>query len=182
MKKEQNDGKGILFNPNKDYKKDWHWWDWAESWWHRYFWNWFSDIPRNIKYFFQKGMRGWSDSDLWDMHHYITETILNMLVELKAKKHGYPSTQDDKGEWDYDEDRWNSILNEIIDGFAILRKVDIGDEHLEYAPAFPDDKRIDMESHMREHYPTWRFVTREEEAKVKRAFELLLKYYYGLWD
>lgn len=173
---------GVLFDPKKDYRKDWHWWDWIEHWWHVYFWNWFSDIPRNIKYFIQRGMRGYSDCDLWGMHHYLTETILNMLVELRARKHSYPATEDANGEFTYDEGRWTDIIDKMIDGFAILRKCDLYDEMIEYAPNFPLADREKMEKSMQEHYPRWRFTTKEEEEKVKKAFELMFKYYHSLWD
>jgi hypothetical protein len=167
---------------SKNYRKSWHWWDWLESWWHRFFWNWFSEIPRNIKYFFQRGIRGWSDCDLWGMQSFLTETILNMLVELRRIKSGYPATLDEKGKYSYDEQRWNKILDEMIEGFTILRKSDTYDEMIEYAPDFPDSDRIEMEKSMKEKYPSWRFTTREEEEKVKRAFELMFKYYHSLWD
>ena len=174
---------GILFDPKKDWTKEWHWWDWLEHWWHIYFWNWFSEIPNNTKWFFQRGKRGWSNSDVWEMNYYLTKIILEMLTKLQRIKSGYPSTCNEKtGEWGYDEERWNKILQEMIDGFTILRKVDFYEEFLEYAPEFPDDKRTNMENNMRKNYPKWRFVTREEEARVKRAFELLYKYYCNLWD
>ena len=177
------DDTGVLFDPTKDYKADWHWWDYLESWWYRYFWNWFSAVPRNTKHFFQRGMFGWAACDVWEMHHYLTDVILNMLVELQRQKHGFPSTMDEQsGRFDYDMCRWDRLLQEMIDGFVILKRADSHDEMLEYAPDFPDADREKMEKGMQEKYPKWRFTTKEEEAKVKRAFELLFKYWTSLWD
>jgi hypothetical protein len=70
----------------------------------------------------------------------------------------------------------------MIEGFTILRKADNYEEHLHYAPGFPTRKRKALEKSMQEKYPSWRFVTRAEEAKVKRAFELLHQNYQSLWD
>ena len=172
----------VDFSSTDWHHKNWHWWDYIEHWWYIYFWNWFSDIPRNIKYFFQRGIRGYSDCDLWGMHSHLTDVILNMLVELRSIKHGYPATPDEKGEWSYDEQRWDSILEQMIDGFALLKKLDTYECHLQYGPEMSDDDRKKMEESMREKYPTWRFTTREEDAKIKHAFELFHKYYHNLWD
>jgi len=173
----------ILFDPKKDYKKDWHWWDYLESWWYRYFWNWFEAIPRNTKHFIQRGMFGWAPCDVWEMHHYLTDVILNMLVALKRDKHGHPSTLDEQtGSFDYDMERWDKILQEMIDGFLILKRADSYDEMLNYAPEFPEENRLSMEKSMQEKYPKWRFTTKEENAQVTRAFELFAKYFTSLWD
>ena len=165
-----------------NYRTDWYWWDYLESWWYIYFWNWFSKIPKEAKWFLQRGMRGWANCDVWEMHHYLTDVILNMLVVLKRDKQGCPNTLNEKtGEYDYDEERWNKLLDEMIDGFAILKKAD-SHENINYAPELPDDKRKVIEKGMQEKYPTWRFTTKDEEAKAKRAFELLHRYYCSLWD
>lgn len=174
-----------------EYDRKWKWWEYPEIWWYRYFWNWASDLPRNTKYFFQRGVRGWADSDVWGMHSYLTDTILNMLVKLKRDKHGCPmfggdyNTQAiplDENNLDKDMIAWDNILEEMIEGFKILKLADSTDEHLTYAPDFPEERKADFEAHMKEKYPTWRFTTKEEDAKVKRAFELFAKHYLNLWD
>lgn len=62
----------------KNMHKDWHWWDYLQSWWdylqswwYRFFWNWFSSIPSEIKYFIQRGMRGYSDRS-WSLDRHLT--------------------------------------------------------------------------------------------------------------
>ena len=166
-----------------NFTKDWHWWDYLESWWYVYFWNWFSEIPRNTKYFIQRGKRGWSDRDVWCMHHYLTDTILDMLIQLRTNHCGYPATANKTGKWTFDEKRWDKILQEMIEGFTILRKADNYEEDLHYAPNLSDDEeRKRMEQSMRKDYPGWRFTTKTEDAKVKRAFELLQQHYQSLWD
>ena len=160
------------------------WYEWPHIIWLRYIVRPWEDLCMYTKRFIQRGVRGWGDSDLWNMSYYLTETILTMLVELKAIKHGYPSTENDAtGNWDYDEGRWTEILDQMIDGFAVLRKCDLGEENVEWGGGIKSDEdRASLEKSMREKYPTWRLTTREEEAKVKKAFELFGKYYQCLWD
>jgi hypothetical protein len=162
---------------------DYHWWEWIEIYWHRYIWFPLSDIPRNIKSFFQRGIRGYADSDVWSMHYYLSKVILNMLIDLKKNKHGYPATWDhDKKKWDYNEKRWDNILDEMIAGFAIIRKCEEGNDDIEYGAHLSQKEKRRIESAMQEKYPKWRYTTKEEEDRIKKAFDLFYTYYHGLWD
>ena len=69
----------------------------------------FRKIYYNIKYFIQRGKRGYSDFDLMDMDIYLLDLIPNMLKNFKNKKDGFPS--------DLDEESWNNILKEMIEHF-----------------------------------------------------------------
>ena len=53
---------------------------------------------------------------------------------------------------------------------------------IEWGGYLPDESRKQIQDSMQKKYSTWRFTTREEEAKVKLAFELFSKYYQSLWD
>jgi hypothetical protein len=164
-----------------DRKVKWDWWEYPEIFWLRHIVRPWEDFWMYTKRFIQRGVRGWGDYDLWGMHCFLTETILTMLVELKRIKHGFPSTENDTaGNWDYDEGRWTDILNEMIEGFTILRKCDLGD--LEWGGFMKNEEKVKIQKSMREKYPTWTLTNKEEEAKVKRAFELFGKYYQSLWD
>lgn len=55
--------------------KGWTYLDWLEHWWNIYFWNYVSMIPLNVKSFFQRGFRGYADSDTWDFDRYLTDVI-----------------------------------------------------------------------------------------------------------
>ena len=69
----------------------------------------FRRLYYNIKYFIQRGKRGYSDFDLMDMDTYLLDLIPSMLKSFKEKKDGFPS--------DLDEDIWNCILDEMINCF-----------------------------------------------------------------
>jgi len=146
-------------------------------------------VPRNVCDFFQRGMIGWSPRDLWNFDHYLTKIILNGLVEFKRTKSGYPAIIDpaigkftgdpDK---DYNEERWDAILGQMIEGFALLMKCQIGDE-LQYGGYMTDKEKL--KSHSDERWKKFgiaRYTTREEEEKIKHAFDLLRDHFWSLVD
>lgn len=49
------------------------------------------DIPREVKWFIQRGKRGWSERDVWSVDSYLNKVIPEMLVELAKTTHGVPS-------------------------------------------------------------------------------------------
>ena len=69
----------------------------------------FRKIYYNIKYFIQRGKKGYSNFDLMDMDNYLLELIPNMLKDFKNRKDGFPMH--------LNENEWNNILDEIISCF-----------------------------------------------------------------
>ena len=51
--------------------------------------------------------------DTWNMDHTLSYIIVPMLEQLKATKHGYPSS--------LAEERWDEILDEMIWAFTFKR-------------------------------------------------------------
>lgn len=41
------------------------------------------DFPAEIKYFWQRGRRGYSDRDVWDFDNYLANVIAHILREIK---------------------------------------------------------------------------------------------------
>jgi hypothetical protein len=55
----------------------------------------FFDIPyhiRKVKWFLQRGFRGWADCDVWDFDHYLSRVISGGLEHLSRNNHGFPCT------------------------------------------------------------------------------------------
>ena len=110
------EGKVIYTTPQEltryfdDFRKNWTILDYLESFWYRYFWNFISEIPLNIKSSIQRGKRGWADSDTWDFDGYLTKIIIEGITYLKKEPIGYPNGVKNKQEW-------KKTLKEIIDGF-----------------------------------------------------------------
>jgi len=166
----------------KDFKdRRWSAWDNA-WWWIRYgIWQWFEDRPRRAKSFLQRGWRGWADSDIWGFYYYLSVVIYEGLIQLKVKKHGYPSTLDPMtGHYDFDMKRWGGILDEMISGFDLVRKCANGD--LQIGRYLTDAEKDNLNKKMQEDFPEWRLTTKEEDQKINRAFDLFKEYFFNLWD
>ena len=85
------------------------------------------DIFDNIKWFIQRGKRGWADCDAsWDADAYLATVIPAMIKYLKANGHGLPTLTEDKTERQA-EAEWNNILDDIIFAWESHKKIAEGD-------------------------------------------------------
>lgn len=81
-----------------------------------------ADFPyhiKRIKWFVQRGKRGYADCDWWCLHSYLIDIILPMLKQLRTKNMGYPGF----GQASTPE-KWEALLGEMIEGFEIAKKID----------------------------------------------------------
>ena len=46
----------------------------------------FKYLPKEIKWFFQRGFKGYCDRDVWDIDSWFERNIIPMLKELKETK------------------------------------------------------------------------------------------------
>jgi len=60
---------------------------------------------KRIKWFIQRGQRGYADCDWWNMNAYLIRIILPMLREMRSSSIGYPGW----GEASTPK-KWNNIL------------------------------------------------------------------------
>lgn len=74
------------------------------------FWNRVTDIPNEIKWFFQRGMRGYADCDTWSLDYYISKWLPKALKDLSDRKIGHPGMIKDLK-------TWRKILKEMAAGF-----------------------------------------------------------------
>jgi len=84
----------------------------------------FIDIPYHIdriKWFIQRGRRGYSDCDVWDLYAYLLDVLIPSLEQLQRTKHSYPyylgENEDDAMQ------KWTNELQEIIDGFKAAKEM-----------------------------------------------------------
>lgn len=66
------------------------------------------DLPRNTKYWFQRRIRGYDDSDLWNIDSFILAKLDKMLPKFYNNLNGMPFTYEDKG-----EDAWKKDLKDF---------------------------------------------------------------------
>lgn len=82
-----------------------------------------------IKWFIQRGRRGYADCDVWDLQAYLSRVIADSVGQLRDKGVSYPVG--------VTYEQWNSILSQIIEGFDACSNFDL-ERSLE-DPAYVDD-------------------------------------------
>ena len=50
----------------------------------------FNDLKNEIKWFIQRGKRGYSDLDLWEIDTWFSTVFVNMLRDFSKETHDYP--------------------------------------------------------------------------------------------
>ncbi len=111
----------------------------------------------HLKWFIQRGRRGWADCDVWSFDTYLASVIAGGVKHLKEIEHGHPA--------DITRERWHEILNDIIFAFEALKD----------QPFVPPvwEPRF-------EPYP---FSMPEDlYDRIKRGQALFAEYFQGLWD
>jgi hypothetical protein len=66
-----------------------------------------------VKWFSQRGLRGWADCDAWNLDNYLDAVLPSAIRSLK-KAHSYPP--------DLTPDEWNEILEKMAVGFKAREK------------------------------------------------------------
>ena len=134
-----------------------------------------------IKWFIQRGKRGYSDYDIFDISDWFTQVIVPMLKQLKETKCGYPC--------DMTEEEWNSQLDKMIKCFMEISEDGCSMKN-EYENKVLEsfdikDTNKDKTEECKELREKW--LSREKEInnykeKMKiEAFNLFSKYFWNLW-
>ena len=159
---------------------------------------------RTLKYFCQRGWRGYAECDYWDADNYMECVILGVMKDLKANLHGFPGVLSDHTGREFDheipeshdsgEEKWNKILEEIIEGLEASRELIeentipkgvYSEEPIEWERvkegsddlwAFKDTGHPRFNEAL---YESWAEPLRK---KRKRARMLLIKWWGCFWD
>jgi hypothetical protein len=117
-------------------------------------------VINNIKWFIQRGVRGYSDRDVWNLDTYIFKILSKGLIRLADTTHGHPCpyprdvhppAQSTKCMCEY---RWDSDLREYAALFYKLAE-----------DLFEGDDWV-----------------KEEEAAHQKAMEWMKENFSSLWD
>jgi len=140
--------------------------DWIEIYWHRWFWNYVSAIPLEIKSFIQRGIRGYSDKDTWDFDSYLSKVIkggVQHLIDIEIKRSECP------------QDKGAGFCCECLECLECLR---------------PDKKRredfkkivetMEIAESITETYDKALYIYRMKE--FKKGMLTLTKRFFELWD
>ena len=163
-----------LTNPFKFGSRSWLlYWLSPKTYWHP------------VRDFWQRGKRGYADTDVWNLCDYIVEWLPDAMRLLREKGHAWP------GEWctgAATQEEWRERLKEIEDGFRAARLLMSDDIPTEYftgtdcvpveinVPDLELDRSVQRMCRNPEKY-------REElKAKFEKGMEVFYTYYFHLWD
>lgn len=139
----------------------------------------FKYLPKEIKWFCQRGKRGYSDMDVYSIDDWFLTVIVPMLRQLKETKHGYPS--------DLTPEQWDKILDRMIFCFKEVND-DTCSMVNEYSGKLFSFITNDEETNKADKELKDKFFKREieiDEYKTKmknEGFQLFSKYFHNLWD
>lgn len=134
------------------------------------------NFPKEIKYFFQRGFRGYADCDCWSIDTWFDRVVIPMLQSLQKDRHGYPLNMTDA--------LWDTELERMI--YYFTESTDEGcSEKNEYANQydsiifgdFTDNKNIIDKYFDREEQ-----IDRYKYSMKQKGLKMFSKYFYNLWD
>jgi len=112
------------------------------------------EFLRKIKWFIQRGRRGYSDCDLWGFDEYLNRILASGLKEFAKKPLGWPNAS---GAKTYKQ--WKKVLNKMADGFQAV----IDFEDSDWGTDYIEKRKIAYK-------------------KQKESLKLLTKWFDHLWD
>jgi len=120
---------------------------------------------KKIKWFIQRGKRGYADCDIWDFSDYLTDIIIAGLKILKENQHGCPSQFWDKEAVNNECHKWQEILEKMIQGFEAYKQVNDWRFIVGKFEQKIDKKRLEL-----------------LEEKYNRGMKLFARFFAHLWD
>lgn len=165
------------------------------------FGNWYpSDIYRRVKWFVQRGRRGYSDRDVWSWSTHMNRMMPQILRNLRENKHGVPiefcidhdvfspNYGNELNDFNGSIDRWNACLDKMIAGFeAGVRVEDMPSSYEaelgEHPFRRPKDVCPRLWNIQRDVYnkKMWALMKRDEEL-FKEARLLLAEHWWSICD
>lgn len=137
---------------------------------------------RELKFCYQKLTRGFSDAELWDLHHFMAEWILPRLIAFRdLDRMGFPGNLYEGGfgpdnpdeEYEEADKKWAEILGKMIWSFKYVLWDDSYDDKL--------GRELGIGT-----FSEYIVKTQEEkmiyDKEYQEGMELFSKYFMDLWD
>lgn len=155
------------------------------------------NVYRDIKYFIQRGRRGWADCDVWSLDGYLNSWLPDALRKLKKDKHGVPNSvvePEDCGEYGSVTEegmeravaRWDAIMDKMIAGFEANKRLQDGiyeDELGSYPLDRPSGVSADAWLKVKSNRSAAITVLEARDKVVSdEGLALFIKHYQSLWD
>jgi len=129
------------------------------------------NILKEIKYFIQKGKRGFSDRDLWSFDDYLCEIIPPALRQLAKRSYGCPGDLWDKKRVNDECYKWKEILEEMAQGFEAAQQI--------------IDVKYFKNVKQKDGYYTHEIDRKKQKLlteKYDKGMKLFVEYFLSLWD
>jgi len=116
------------------------------------------NFKREIKFLYQRWVRGWDDSETWNLDISLSKLILPRLKRFKELNTGCPVLTEGFGhikEMDNaaNKEKWNSIIDDMIFAFDY----------------YANEKQFE--------YP----LNEKDDARAKNGMQLFAKHFESLW-
>lgn len=133
------------------------------------------DFFREIKWFIQRGRRGFADCDAWTLDNYLSKVIYKSILHLKENQNGYIDENLSKKEYD-------EILDKIIYAFHTAELISNGTYF--YLSTY-ENKLHDYIYH-KEKFKELKIdivvMSWDDCKRYETGWDLFKKYYFSLWD
>jgi hypothetical protein len=128
------------------------------------------DYLDELKWFYQRGKRGYAECDWWGMHDYMSKVIPPMLRRLKTGS-GCPSEFYDRDATNNECHKWSTILEEMAQGFEAAAFLD-NQRYLKWKPGEHGGSILETDHEAMEN----------ARLKMERGLKLFAEHYLSLWD
>lgn len=147
--------------------------------------NFLTNMPKRIKFFYQRGKRGYSDQDVWSMDWWFFSVVVPMLKQLRDTKQGYPSKFKTPEEWDRELDTMIHYFIEATEEGCSEKNEYEEQYNKRWWDSF--DKKgmayVIDDSELRDKYLQRSYEIDEYREDMKnKGFEMFSKYFWNLWD
>ena len=158
---------------------------------------------RELKYFYQRGKKGYCDCDLWDLYEWFTNIFPKMLGEFLNKSNAYPVNgyppegadskfwyKEQKRAWEYEVKKLIWFLREANDTTCSQKN------EIEYDVNFDFEEEKEQSWHKlnitfptkedeeksKQHMEREKEISEYKEEQFKKALEQFNKIARNLWD
>lgn len=133
------------------------------------------DITYKIRRFWQRGVRGWANSDCWSLDYSLAKVITDTVKYLRDNSHGYPTGLTPA--------KWRAILDKIIYTFEISQKISEDNLYLIEDNKERQKWQKTLKNIKRKHGPNGsRCMSIREIKKYNEGWENFREFYHNLWD
>ena len=135
---------------------------------------------RELKWFVQRGRRGWADCDTWDFPGYLTPILADMLAHLRQHGGSYAclhdlsaATVEEVMSHECTPELWHNLL----------LRIEYGLRYYLWAENYSDLAILTADEETRHEIAVkWHEVEERGYKAAEMSFALLGKYWAWLWD